>query len=191
MAVATDDSRHFARPTDSCRRGRDHVVRAPASGRNSPIGAEPDRDVTRSVALVSTIAVGLLVGLQPVANAAMAEHVGDLGAAFVSLVVAAVLIGILLLVVGDPGRLVGGVGEIRPEYLIGALGGAAVVSIGLVAVGPLGAGAVIAVLVAGQVVIAVIADRMGWFGLHHVGLGAGRVLGVVLVIAGTALVVGS
>ncbi len=160
---------------------------AMAGSRSSPLGAEASRDVTRSVAVASTIAVGFLVGLQPAANAALSKHVGDLGAAFVSLVVASAIIGMLLLVVGHPGRL-GGLSGIRPEYLVGALGGAAVVTVGLVAVRPLGAGAVIALLVAGQLIIGIVADRLGWFGLHHLGIDAGRVLGVVLVIAGTVLV---
>jgi bacterial/archaeal transporter family-2 protein len=151
------------------------------------LGAEPEREMTRPVALVLTITVGLLVGLQPASNAALAEHVGDLGAAFVSLLVATVIIGVLLLVAGHPGRL-SGMSMIRPEHLVGAFGGAAVVAIGLVAVRPLGVGAVIALLVAGQVIISVVADRLGWFGLHHVGISTGRVLGVALILAGTVLV---
>jgi transporter family-2 protein len=151
------------------------------------VAAEPDRDVTRPVALVCTIAVGLLVGLQPASNAALSEHVGDLGAAFVSLLVATAIIGVLLLVAGHPGRLTG-VTALGPEHLVGALGGAAVVAIGLVAVKPLGAGAVIALLVAGQVVISILADRLGWFGLHHVEIGIWRLLGVALIILGTVLV---
>jgi transporter family-2 protein len=143
--------------------------------------------VTRTVATISTIAAGLLVGLQPAANAALSDHVSDLGAAFVSLVVATAIIAVLLLVVGHPGRLAG-VSSIKPVELVGALGGAAVVAVGLAAVRPLGAGAVIALLVAGQVIIGVVADRLGWFGLHHVGLGAGRLVGVALVIVGTVLV---
>jgi transporter family-2 protein len=143
--------------------------------------------MSRSVALVCTLAVGLLVGLQPPSNAALSKHVGDLGAAFVSLLVATAIVGVLLVVAGHP-RQLSGVSAIRPEHLVGALGGATVVAIGLVAVRPLGAGAVIALLVAGQVIISVVADRFGWFGLHHVGLGAGRVLGVTLVLAGTLLV---
>ncbi len=143
--------------------------------------------MTRTVATVCTLAAGLLVGLQPAANAAVSDHVGDLGAAFVSLVVATAIIAVLLLVVGHPGRLAG-VTSIKPVELVGALGGAAVVVVGLAAVRPLGAGAVIALLVAGQVIIAVVADRLGWFGLDHVGLGAGRLLGVALVIVGTVLV---
>jgi transporter family-2 protein len=143
--------------------------------------------VTRPVALLCTIAVGLLVGLQPAANAALSEHVSELGAAFVSLVVATAIIGVLLLVAGHPGRLTG-VAALRPEHLVGALGGAAVVAIGLVAVRPLGAGAVIALLVAGQVIISIVADRLGWFGLHQIGIGTPRLLGVALIIAGTVLV---
>jgi bacterial/archaeal transporter family-2 protein len=143
--------------------------------------------VSRPVALVCTIAVGLLVGLQPASNAALSEHVGDLGAAFVSLLVATLIIGVLLLIAGHPGRLTG-VTSLRPDDLVGAIGGAAVVAIGLVAVRPLGAGAVIAVLVAGQVVISIVADRLGWFGLPHVAIGIGRLLGVGLILAGTVLV---
>jgi transporter family-2 protein len=143
--------------------------------------------VTRQVAIVFTIAAGLLVGLQPASNAALAQHVGDLGAAFVSLVVSAAIIGVLLLAVGHPGRLAG-VSSIRPEHLVGAISGAAVVAIGLAAIRPLGAAAVIALLVAGQMAMSVVADRLGWFGLHHVGIGSGRLLGLALVVAGTVLV---
>ena len=62
------------------------------------------------------------------------------------------------------------------------------VAVGLAAVSPLGAGAVIAVLVAGQVLISIVADRVGWFGLHQVPIGIGRLLGMGLIIAGTVLV---
>ena len=143
--------------------------------------------MTRPVAVVATLVVGLLVGLQPASNAALSEHVSDLGAAFVSLVVACAIIGVLLLAVGHPGRLAG-VSAIRPEHLVGAIGGAAVVTVGLAAVRPLGAGAVIALLVAGQVISSIVADRFGWFGLHHFGISPARLVGVALVIAGTVLV---
>jgi uncharacterized membrane protein YdcZ (DUF606 family) len=46
----------------------------------------------------------------------------------------------------------------------------------------------VALLVAGQLVISVLADRLGWYGLHHVGVGAGRWAGIVLVLAGTLLI---
>ncbi len=143
--------------------------------------------MTRTVAVLTTIAAGLLVGLQPAANSALSKHVGDFGAAFVSITISATVIALLLLTAGHPGELKG-LGSIKPEQLIGGLGGAAVVTIGLVAVRPLGAGAVVALLVAAQLVMSVIADQFGWLGLRHVSVNAPRLVGLVLVIAGTVLV---
>ena len=51
--------------------------------------------MTRPVAVLCTLAAGLLVGLQPAANSALAKHVGDLGSAFVSLVIATIIIGVV------------------------------------------------------------------------------------------------
>lgn len=143
--------------------------------------------MSRAVALICTLAVGGLVALQPPANAALARHVGDLGAAFVSVSISMAVIGVLLLVAGDPGRL-SGLSTFKPEYALGGLAGAAVVAVSLVAVRSLGAGGVIALLVAAQLVVSLIADRYRWFGLHHVGLGPGRIAGLVLVIGGTVLI---
>ncbi len=143
--------------------------------------------MSRTLAIVLTLAAGLLVGLQPPANAALSRYVGDFGAAFISIAISMTVIGILLLVIGHPGRL-SGLGSIRPQHLIGGLGGAAVVSISLIAVRPLGAGAVVALLVAGQLIIAVVADRLGWFGLHRVDIDAARTIGLLLVVGGTVLI---
>ncbi len=143
--------------------------------------------MSRTLAIVLTLAAGLLVGLQPPANAALSRYVGDFGAAFVSIAISMAVIGILLVVIGHPGRL-SGLGSIRPQHVIGGLGGAAVVSISLIAVRPLGAGAVVALLVAGQLVIAVVADRLGWFGLHRVDIDATRTIGLLLVVGGTVLI---
>jgi bacterial/archaeal transporter family-2 protein len=143
--------------------------------------------MSRTVAVALTLAAGLVVGVQPPANAALSRHVGDLGAAFVSIAISMTIIGVLLLAVGHPGRLAG-ITSIRPEQALGGIGGASVVAISLVAVRPLGAGAVVALLVAGQLIIAVAADRLGWFGLHHVHIGLARAIGLLLVIGGTILV---
>jgi transporter family-2 protein len=143
--------------------------------------------MSRAVAVILALAAGLLVGLQPSANAALSRHLGDLGAAFLSIAVSLMIIGVLLVVVGHPGRLAE-IRSIRPEQLVGGLGGVVVVAVGLAAVKPLGAGAVIALLVAGQLISSVVADRLGWFGIHVVGIGAGRVIGVLLVVGGTVLV---
>jgi transporter family-2 protein len=142
--------------------------------------------MSRSVAIVIALAAGGLVGLQPPANALMAEHVGDYGAALMSLVFSIIVIATLLLTVGEPGRLAG-LTHFRPEWVIGGLGGACIIFVGLVAIRPLGTGAVVALFVASQLIISVVADRLGLFGLHHP-ITAARVGGVILVILGTILV---
>lgn len=145
------------------------------------------RAMSRTVAIVSTLGAGVLAAIQPAVNASIARHVGSLGAAFLSLILSTVIIGVLLLVFGDPGRL-SGIGSLKPEHVLGGIAGAAIVAVSLMAVRSLGAGAVIALLVAAQVIVSVIADRFGWFGVHQIGIGVGRAAGVVLVIAGTLLV---
>lgn len=143
--------------------------------------------MSRGVALICALAAGAFVALQPPANAALSKHVGDLGAAFVSLVISTSVIGALLLATGHPGRL-SGITGFRPEYAIAGLSGASIVAVSVIAVKPLGAGTLIALLIAGQLIVSVIADRFGWFGLHQVGIGPARIAGIALVIAGTVLI---
>lgn len=141
----------------------------------------------RGLALVLTLLVGGLVALQPPANALLSREVGSLGATLVSLLISLAIIGVLLLVAGDPGQL-RNLSNFKPEYAIGGIGGAAVVLITLVAVKPLGAAGVTAALVATQLTVSAIADRFGWLGLDREPFSTARIAGVLLLIAGTFLV---
>ncbi|MGZ4232342.1 MAG: DMT family transporter [Solirubrobacteraceae bacterium] len=143
--------------------------------------------MSRPVAIICTLLVGLMAALQPAANASFSKLVGDLGAAFASLVISALMIGVLLLAFGHPGRL-SGIGSIRAEHVLGGFAGAAIVSVTLVAVRPLGAGTLVSLFVTAQLIMAMVADQFGWLGLHHHAIHATRLLGVALAIAGTILV---
>jgi transporter family-2 protein len=143
--------------------------------------------MSRPVAVICALAAGGLVALQAPANSSLSAHVSDLGAALVSLALSVTIIGVLLLIVGHPSRL-SGVSAFRPEHVIGGLAGAAIVAVSLVAVRPLGVGGLTSVLVAAQLIVSVVTDRFGWFGVNHVGLTPGRWAGLALVIAGTVLV---
>ena len=143
--------------------------------------------MSRPVAFACTLAVGALIALQPPANAALAKHVGDLGAALVSAAITVTILAVLLLVFADPSQL-SGLSAFKPRYAIGGIGGAAVVAVSLVAVRALGIAGVISLLVAGQLFISVLADRLGWFGVTEVGLTPGRLGGIALVLVGTLLI---
>jgi transporter family-2 protein len=142
----------------------------------------------RTTALTASLLVGLLVAAQPPANAELGKHVGDLGAAFVSLAISLLIVSVLLLMAGDVGRLTSGLAHIRPEHALGGLAGAAVVLVSLIAVRSLGAGGVAAALVATQLIGAVILDRLGVLGLDGSPITLQRVAGVVLLLGGTVLV---
>ena len=141
----------------------------------------------RNLALAATLAVGALVAFQPPANALLAREVGDLGAALTSLLVAAGIVGVLLLTVGDPAEL-RGLRELRPVHLLGGLGGAAIVLVSLITVRSLGAGGVTAALVATQLGVSALSDRFGWVGLEQSPLTASKLLGIGLLLGGTWLV---
>jgi bacterial/archaeal transporter family-2 protein len=138
-------------------------------------------------ALAATLAAGALVAFQPPANALLARIVGDLGAAFTSLLISTLIVGALLVLVGDPGEL-RHIGGFKPEHLLGGVAGAAIVLVSLITVRHLGAGGVAAAMVALQLIGSVVIDRLGILGVEQTMFSAERVIGVVLLIAGTLLV---
>jgi bacterial/archaeal transporter family-2 protein len=143
--------------------------------------------MSRPVAVICVLIVGVMAALQPAANASFSKIVSDLGAAFASLVFSAVVIGVLLLAFGHPARL-SGITAIKPEHVLGGVAGAAIVTVTLVAVKPLGAGALVSLFVTAQLITAVVADRFGWLGLERHGITGTRLLGIALAIAATLLV---
>jgi transporter family-2 protein len=143
--------------------------------------------MARGLAIVVTLAAGALVAFQPPANALLARKVGDLGAAFTSLLLSTAIVGVLMVVAGQAGQLQG-LGGFKPEHLLGGVAGAAIVLVSLITVRSLGVGGVAAVLVSTQLIFSALIDRLGWLDVEKVGLTAPRLLGVGLLIAGTALI---
>jgi transporter family-2 protein len=141
----------------------------------------------RGLAIVATLLAGALVAAQPPANAQLSDHVGALGATFVSLVISTLIVGALLVATGSYSDL-GGIGGMRPQHLLGGIAGAAIVAVSVVAVKELGAGGVAAAAVCTQLVFSVVLDRLGLFDLDRIGLTPIRLIGILLLIAGTVAV---
>ena len=143
----------------------------------------------RWLAVVVMVAAGGLVAMQAPINSTLGKSVGTFAAASISFAVGlAVLAAITVLFAGGFGGI-GDAGDLSWYYLTGGLLGAAYVTTVLVSVRTLGAGGVTAATIAGQLTLAVIIDRLGWFGVEERGFTLQRVLGIALLAAGTLLVV--
>lgn len=144
----------------------------------------------RGTAALLTAAVGALIALQAPINAGLAKAIGPRQSAFVSFLIGTVLLlGIAAVAKGGLARI-GDVGHIPAwYYLTGGLLGAAYVSTVLVTVKTLGAGPVTAATVAGQLSASLVVDQFGLLGVARSPITALKVAGVLLLAAGTYLIV--
>jgi transporter family-2 protein len=136
----------------------------------------------------ATVVVGSLIALQAPINSGLGKAVGTFPAATISFAVGLTVLLAIAVVSGDMHK-VSNAGDVRWYYLIGGLLGAAYVTTVLLTVRTLGAGGVTAATVAGQLTAAVIIDRLGILGLDETPITLSRVIGVVLLFAGTVLVI--
>lgn len=144
----------------------------------------------RTSAALLTAAVGCLIALQAPINAGLAKAIGPRQSAFLSFLIGTVL----LLFFAAFAR--GGLAQIKDVgnipawyYLTGGLLGAAYVSTVLVTVKTLGAGPVTAATVAGQLAASLVVDQFGLLGVARSPITALKVVGVLLLAAGTYLIV--
>jgi transporter family-2 protein len=141
------------------------------------------------VAVLVAVAAGCFVGLQAPVNARLGRQVGGLQAATVSFLVGTV---VLLVVAGlSSGGLPSPASAVKAPWwaLIGGVLGAFYVTVALLTVRTLGLSALTAIVVSGQLAVAVIVDRFGLLGIPRQQIGLTRISGLVLLVAGVVLVV--
>lgn len=142
----------------------------------------------RGLAVMLTAVAGGLIALQAPINAGLGRATGSLPAALVSFCVGTAALAAIVVLSGEAGGI-GSTFGVSWYYLLGGLLGAVYVTNALIAVSAIGAGGVAAATITGQLVASVAIDRLGLFGLDQVALTPARVLGVVLLLAGTVLVI--
>jgi bacterial/archaeal transporter family-2 protein len=140
------------------------------------------------IAALATVVVGGLIALQAPINSGLGKATGTLPAAAISFTVGTILLVALVVVSGQVDK-VSGIADVRWYYLIGGILGACYVTTVLLTVRTLGAGGVTAATVAGQLTTSVVLDRLGFLGLQQVPITLGRAAGVLLLFAGTFLVI--
>jgi transporter family-2 protein len=142
----------------------------------------------RGVAVVLMALVGGLIALQPAVNAGLGRATGNIAAALVSFAVGTALLAVIVVLAGQASGVPNAV-DVPWYYLLGGVLGAAYVFTALVTVSTIGAGGVAAATIAGQLTAGIAIDRLGVLGLEETPITIERVVGVVLLLAGTLLIV--
>ncbi len=145
--------------------------------------------MTRGLAVALAVGAGALVGMQAPVNSRLGRAVGSVQAASLSFLVGTIaLLLIAALAHGGLGTYTKAAGA--PWWaLIGGLLGAVYVTVAIFTVRTLGVSSLTAAVITGQLVISVVIDRFGLLGIARQPIGAQRILGLVLLVAGVVLVV--
>jgi transporter family-2 protein len=146
--------------------------------------------VSKELAVLATVAAGGLAAAQAPANNVISTKVGDLGAVAVNFVSGSMFV--LILAYAFAGGIHAAEGEPSPAWyywILGGVGGVFIVFAGLVAIRELGAGGVSAAIIAGQLGLSVVLDRLGVLGLDERAITWEKVFGIVLLGLGVLLIV--
>ena len=146
--------------------------------------------MSKELAVLLTVAAGGLVAAQPPVNNIVSKKVGTLGAVSVNFIVGTVIVLLVTFLFADGIKNIEGVESPAWYYwLFGGLAGVAIVLTSLVTVRELGAGGVTAAVIAGQLTLSIVLDRLGVLGLDERAITVPKMLGIALLVAGTVLVV--
>lgn len=146
--------------------------------------------MSKELAVLATVAAGGVVAAQAPVNNVLSQRVGAFGAGTVNFLVGTLMI--LVITFAFAGGFKGDEGADGPAWyywVFGGFAGVVVVVTTLLAVRELGAGGLTAALIAGQLTLSVILDRLGVLGLDERAITWDKILGIALLAAGTMLIV--
>lgn len=136
--------------------------------------------------LIAIFVGGVAAAVQPVINARLAIRTGFLESATVSFAVGTVILFILSMTTSKGSFK--GLAEAQPWEMSGGLYGAFFVALMILAVPRLGVTTVMAALIVAQLITGLVFDHYGLMGMRVSPFDLKRVVGVVLLLAGTALI---
>ncbi len=144
--------------------------------------------ISRTLAIVLTVCAGALMATQSNINGRLGRGIGTFQAATVSFVTGLVILLVVTTLFAGGFGSIGKVASLPKWTLLGGAMGAAIVAISLVSVRVLGTGGLTAATISGQLTLAVVIDRFNLFGSGYHALDATRIAGVLLLVAGTWLI---
>jgi transporter family-2 protein len=140
--------------------------------------------------LLLAFAIGCMIPLQAAINNQLKAHLdgSTLMAAFVSFFVGTVALAVAVAFSGTRWQSLAGLGDAKAWQLTGGLLGAVFVFATTLLVPRIGAAKMMALIVAGQVLVSLLLDHQGWLGLAVREVTTPRLIGAVLLVAGVLLV---
>lgn len=139
--------------------------------------------------MFAALVAGSTMPLQSAVNSRLSQYLnGPLYAAFISFAGGLVLLAAMILSSGSglpsPERFAG----IKWFYYTGGIYGVMVITSVIFASPVIGIGSTLVMIVTGQLLMSVVFDSFGWFGMPLIALSPARIAGVIMIIAGVALV---
>jgi transporter family-2 protein len=139
--------------------------------------------------ILIALLIGAILPLQIGVNAKLSASVGGpLVAAFLSFLVGTFSLLTYILVSGIPLSGAAGARNASPGAWTGGILGAIYVATSIVLLPKLGAALTIALIVAGQMLMSLVTDHFGVLGVETKPISLGRIAGIILIIAGVALI---
>ena len=145
--------------------------------------------MSRGLAVLLAVVAGCFVGLQAPINARLGREVGSLQAATVSFLIGTLVLVLVTSLSSRGLRPITSAPQAPWWALVGGILGAVYVTVALLTVRTLGVSGLTAIVVSGQLAIAVVVDRFGLLGITKQHIGASRVVGLVFLMVGVVLVV--
>lgn len=140
--------------------------------------------------LALAFAIGCMIPLQAAINSQLRSHVGEstLFASLVSFAVGTAVLAGAAALTGARWKALAGLADARAWQLTGGLLGAVFVFGTTLLVPRIGAAKMVALILAGQVLVSIMMDHQGWVGLAVREVTPLRAAGAMLVVAGVVLV---
>jgi transporter family-2 protein len=141
-----------------------------------------------AVLLLLGLAGGASLVIQAALNAGLRARLDSVAWAGLVSYIGGTLAMICTLVIGRAHVPVGRFQDTAQIWLVGGFFGAAYLGVSIVLLPRLGAATVVALVVTGQLITAMVFDRFALLGVPYHPFGPGRALGALLLIAGVALI---
>jgi transporter family-2 protein len=137
--------------------------------------------------LVLMFCGGIAIAVQPSINGRLAQKVGTLESSCISFAIGALLLFVVVLTCGKGS--IKGITNANWWELTGGGLGAFFVTLTIVAIPRIGTTAAMAAVIGAQLTTGVLLDHFGLFGFRTIPLDSKRAIGIVLLMAGSSLII--